>query len=64
MKATRFETREEALRHISTTSAAVAAAQTKMINSMYDFGLTVNQNNIDSVAYDMSRDAIKKAMSY
>lgn len=60
----RFETKEEAMRHISTTDRAVAAAQIKMIDKYYDFGLTLSANAIDSVAYDMSRDAIKKAMSY
>jgi len=64
MEKVKFETREEALKHISTTSAKVAAAQTKMINRMYDFGLTVNQNNIDAVAYDIHTDAVKKAMTY
>jgi len=64
MKKVKYATREEALKHISTTNTKVAAAQAKMINNMYDFGLTVNQNNIDAIAYDLQSAAVKKAMAY
>jgi predicted metalloenzyme YecM len=60
----KYETKEEAMKHISTTNTKVAAKQTEMINLMYDFGMTVTQNDMDNIALDCHKDAMKKAMSY
>jgi Fe2+ or Zn2+ uptake regulation protein len=59
-----YETKEEAMKHISTTNSKVTAKQTEMINLMYDYEMKVTQNDLDNIALDAHKDAMRKVMSY
>lgn len=63
MTKVKYETREEALQHIS-TNPMTAAKQRKMVESMYEFGMKVSQNDLDNIALDCHKDNMRKAMSY
>jgi len=59
-----YETKEEAMKHISTTNSKAAAKQAEMISLMYDYEMKVTQNDLDNIALDAHKDAMRKAMSY
>ena len=63
-KKAKFETREDALKHVNTANKAVAKKQTETINMMYDFGLKVSLNELENIELDCHQDNMKKAMSY
>jgi hypothetical protein len=63
-KKAKFETKEEALQHISATNKALAAKQINMINMMYEFDMKVNLNDLENIALDCHQANMKRAMSY
>ena len=58
-----YSTKAEAMQHIS-NRPQVATRQVKMINSLYDHGCTVTQNDLDGVSMDCHDEMMDKAMSY